>query len=133
MVSKPVFSNTRTSISDSGALAKMVMVLFERWELSRSDQAVLLGLGANSSEILAKYGKVTPLTMSRDQCDRMRHLLSIHGSLRTLFPRNRDLAYRWMTSPNKAFENLSPTEVVNVWGFAGLLRLCAYLERQCGR
>ena len=52
--------------------------------------------------------------------------------LRLLFPHNRDLAYRWMTTRNKAFDNLTPVEVVKEWGFAGLLMVRAYLDRARG-
>jgi hypothetical protein len=31
--------------------------------------------------------------------------------MRLLCPQNRDLAYRWMSSRNKAFDNLTPVEV----------------------
>jgi hypothetical protein len=53
-------------------------------------------------------------------------------NLRLLFPQNRDLAYRWMTTRNKAFENLTPVEVIRQWGFAGLLMVRAYLDRARG-
>ena len=56
-------------------------------------------------------------------------ILSIHQNLRLLFPQNRDLAYRWMTTRNKAFENLTPVEVVKESGFAGLLMVRGYLDR----
>ncbi|NCV71541.1 MAG: DUF2384 domain-containing protein, partial [Betaproteobacteria bacterium] len=52
--------------------------------------------------------------------------------LRLLFPQNRDLAYRWMSTRNKAFDNLTPVEVVKEWGFAGLLMVRGYLDRARG-
>jgi Protein of unknown function (DUF2384) len=94
----------------------MVMALLDHWRLSTEDQAALLGLAASS----------------RDQLERVGHLLGIHKNLRLLFPQNRDLAYRWMSTRNKAFDNLAPVEVVAKWGFAGLLRVRAYLERARG-
>ena len=63
---------------------------------------------------------------------RVGHLLGIHKNLRLLFPQNRDLAYRWMSTRNKAFDNLTPVEVVKAWGFAGLLMVRAYLDRARG-
>lgn len=53
-------------------------------------------------------------------------LLGIHKNLRLLFPHNRELAYRWMTTRNKAFDNQTPVEVVKGWGFAGLLMVRAF-------
>ncbi len=73
-----------------------------------------------------------PIDNSRDQYGRVGHLLGIHKNLRLLFPQNRDLACRWITARNKASENLTPVEVVNEWGFAGLLMLRSYLDRARG-
>ena len=117
---------------DRGALAKMVMVLLDHWNLSTEDQAALLGLVASNRAALSRYRKGEPIGTSRDQFERVGHLLGIHKNLRLLFPHNRDLAYRWMSTRNKAFENLSPVDVVKEWGFAGLLMVRAYLDRMRG-
>lgn len=60
------------------------------------------------------------------------HLLAIHKNLRLLFPHNRALAYRWMTTRNRAFDNCTPTEVISERGFTGLLMVRAYLDRARG-
>ena len=117
---------------DRGALAKMVMVLLDHWNLSTEDQAALLGLVASNRAALSRYRKGEPIGTSRDQFERVGHLLGIHKNLRLLFPHNRDLAYRWMSTRNKAFENMSPVDVVKEWGFAGLLMVRAYLDRMRG-
>jgi CTP:molybdopterin cytidylyltransferase MocA len=117
---------------DRGALAKMVMALLDHWALSTEDQAALLGIAASNRAALTRYRKGEPIGTSRDQFERVGHLLGIHKNLRLLFPQNRDLAYRWMSTRNKAFDNLTPVEVVKEWGFAGLLRVRAYLERSRG-
>jgi len=122
----------RIASEDRGALARMVMALFDHWKLSTEDQAALLGLAASNRAALARYRKGEPIGTSRDQYERVGHLLGIHKNLRLLFPRNRDLAYRWMSTRNKAFENLTPVEVVKEWGFAGLLMVRAYLDRARG-
>ncbi len=121
-----------TASQDRGALARMVMKLLEHWQLSTDDQAALLGLAAGNRAALMRYRKGEPIGTSRDQYERVGHLLGIHKNLRLLFPRNRDLAYRWMTTRNKAFANLTPVEVINEWGFAGLLTVRAYLDRARG-
>jgi hypothetical protein len=117
---------------DRGALAKMVMTLLDHWQLSTEDQAALLGLAASNRAALTRYRKGEAIGSSRDQLERVGHLLGIHKNLRLLFPQNRDLAYRWMSTRNTAFDNLTPVEVVAKWGFAGLLRVRAYLERARG-
>ena len=60
--------------------------------------------------------------------ERVGHLLAIHKKLRMLFPRNRDLAYAWMSTRNKAFGGRTPAEVVADSGFAGLLMVRSYLD-----
>ena len=117
---------------DRGALARMVMKLFEHWQLSTEDQAALLGLAASNRAALSNYRSGKPIGTGRDQYERVGHLLGIHKNLRLLFPQNRDLAYRWMTTRNKAFDNRTPVEVVKEWGFAGLLMVRGYLDRARG-
>ena len=114
---------------DRGALAKMVMTLFDHWKLTTEEQAVLLGLAPTNRAALTRYRKGEPIGTSRDQYERVGHLLAIHKNLRTLFPKNRDLAYRWISTRNKAFDNLTPVEVIKEWGFAGLLMVRFYLDR----
>lgn len=118
---------------DRGALARMVMTLLDHWKLSTEDQAALLGIAASNRAALARYRRGEPIGTSRDQYERVGHLLGIHKNLRLLFPQNRDLAYRWISTRNRAFDNLSPVEVIREWGFAGLLMVRAYLDRARGQ
>ncbi len=117
---------------DRGALARMVMALLKHWDLSTEDQAALLGIAASNRAAFSNYRSGKPIGNSRDQYERVGHLLGIHKSLRLLFPQNRELAYRWMSTRNKAFGNLTPVEVVKEWGFAGLLMVRGYLDRARG-
>ena len=117
---------------DRGALAKMVMALLDHWALATEDQAALLGIASSNRAALARYRKGEAIGTSRDQFERVGHLLGIHKNLRLLFPHDRALAYRWMSTRNRAFDNLSPVDVVREWGFAGLLMVRAYLDRARG-
>ena len=117
---------------DRGALARMVMTLFDHWQLGTEDQAALLGLAPGNRAALNRYRKGEAIGNGRDQYERVGHLLGIHKNLRLLFPHNRELAYRWMSTRNKAFEHRTPVEVVSEWGFAGLLMVRAYLDRARG-
>lgn len=115
------------------ALAKMVSTLFDHWNLSTQDQMALLGLSEGSRMSLTRYRKGDPLADNRDLLDRVGNLLSIHRSLRILFPHNRDLVYKWPTTPNKAFEGQAPTELIRKEGFLGLLIVKRYLDFERGR
>ncbi len=117
---------------DRGALAKMLLTLFDHWNLTTEDQAMLLGLASSNRAALSRYRKGEPIGTSRDQYDRVGHLLAIHKNLRLLFPKNRELAYCWISTRNKAFDNLTPVDVIKEWGFAGLLMVRSYLDHAKG-
>ena len=127
-----ILEQQTTATQDRGALAKMVMTLLDHWKLTTEDQATLLGIASNNRAALTRYRKGEPIGTSRDQYERVGHLLGIHKNLRLLFPQNRDLAYRWMSTRNKAFDNFTPVEVIKEWGFAGLLMVRSYLDRARG-
>jgi uncharacterized protein (DUF2384 family) len=118
---------------DRGAISGMLMKLFDHWMLSTEEQLDALGFSTTNRAALTKYRKGEPISASRDTMERAGHLLGIHKNLRLLFPRNRDLAYAWMRTRNKAFENRAPIEVVREFGFAGLLMVRAYLDRARGQ
>lgn len=113
-------------------LAAMVMQLLDHWRLTAAEQAELLGLSSGSRSTLARYRAGEPLADSRDLLDRAGHLLGIHKSLRLLFPHDRDLAYRWMTQPNRRL-GARPVDLVIEHGFEGLLALRRYLDSQRGQ
>jgi len=119
--------------TDRGALARMVMKLLEHWQLSTEDQAALLGLATSNRAALGRYRRGEAIGGGRDQLERVGHLLGIHKSLRLLFPQNIDLAYRWVTTRNRAFDNRTPVDVIKEHGFAGLLMVRGYLDRARGR
>lgn len=115
------------------AIAKMVMTLFDHWKLPVDDQLALLGLAETSRMTLNRYRKGEPLADNRDLLDRVKYLLSIHRSLRILFPENRDIAYKWITLPNKDFNGKPPVQVIREDGFLGLLTVKRYLDFERGR
>lgn len=130
-------TNTQTAETsvtpDRGAIAKMLMRLFEHWAISTEDQLDLLGLASDNRGALTRYRKGSPISPSRDAIERAGHLLAIHKNLRLLFPHNRELAYKWVSTRNKAFEGATPVEVIRNYGFAGLLMVRSYLDRMRGQ
>jgi transcriptional regulator with XRE-family HTH domain len=114
-------------------LAKMVVALFDRWQVAPADQAMLLGLSPASRSTLARYRRGEPLADSADLLARVGHLLGIHKSLRIIFPHDRDLAYRWISAPNRRFEGAAPLEVIRRFGYEGILAVRRYLDFERGR
>ena len=113
-------------------LARMIVQLLDHWSLTTAEQSALLGLSATSRSTLSRYRSGEPLADSRDLIDRAGHLLGIHKSLRILFAHDRDLAYRWMGTPNARLA-ARPVDVVVAHGFEGLLALRRYLDFQRGQ
>ena len=113
-------------------LARMVVSLFGHWQVSASDQAALLGLSPDSRATVARYRKGEPLADNTDLLARAGHLLGIHKALRILFPHDRDLAYRWVTTPNRRFGDRMPLETMKQ-GYEGILTVRRFLDFERGR
>jgi hypothetical protein len=112
-------------------LARVIVGLFDHWRLSPPDQALLLGLSPDSRATLARYRKGEPLADSADLLARAGHLLGIHKALRIIFPHDTDLAYRWVTTPNRRFGARTPLEIMKQ-GYEGILAVRRYLDFERG-
>jgi hypothetical protein len=128
---EPALPDLRTRESRT-QLAKLIVALLDHWQLGTADQALLLGLSADSRSTLARYRRGEPLADSADLLARAGHLLGIHKALRILFPHDRDLAYRWVSAPNRRFGERAPLEIMKQ-GFEGLLAVRRYLDFERGR
>lgn len=114
-----------------GRLARMVIRLFEHWGMSLPEQSGLLGLSTSNRASIARYRAGEPLADNRDLLDRVSCLLGIHKTLRIIFPHNRDLAYRWMSTFNRRLGQ-RPVDLVLDRGFEGLIAVRRYLELERG-
>jgi hypothetical protein len=114
-------------------LARMVVALLEHWELPLNDQAALLGLSAQSRSTIARYRRGEPLADNADLLARAGHLLGIHKALRMMFPHDRDLAYRWVGTPNRRFAGARPLDIMKRHGYEGILAVRRYLDFERGR
>lgn len=113
-------------------LARMVVQLFEHWGVPVADQAALLGLSPDSRATIARYRRGEPLADNADLLARAGHLLGIHKALRIIFPHDRDLAYRWVGTPNRKFGGRPPLETLKQ-GYEGILAVRRYLDYERGR
>ena len=113
-------------------LARMVVSLLDHWNLAPNDQAVLLGLSAQSRSTIARYRRGEPLADNADLLARAGHLLGIHKALRILFPHDRDLAYSWVSTANRRF-GTTPLDLMKRHGYEGILAVRRYLDFERGR
>jgi hypothetical protein len=122
---------TRVNIENSDArrkLARMVTRLFELWDLPTADQLELLGLSRTSRAQISKYRKGGALPSSRDMLDRIGWLLSIHKSLRLLYPRNENIRYTWVKRRNRILDDQRPLDIMKYQGLIGIARVARYLD-----
>jgi len=126
-----VKEDTRINIESGAArktLARMVTRLFELWNLSTADQLELLGLSRTSRAQISKYRNGGAVPSSRDMLDRIGWLLSIHKSLRLLYPRNENIRYTWIKRRNRILEDQRPLEIMKYQGLIGIARVARYLD-----
>ncbi len=109
------------------SLAKMVTKLFDHWQIAPVAQCSLLGMSSGGRMTLSRYRRGSPLENSIDLLARVGHLISIHKTLRIMFPQNRDLVYRWVSSPNARFAGRPPLEIM-CQGYEGLMAIRRYLD-----
>jgi hypothetical protein len=122
---------TRINIENSDArrkLARMVTRLFELWGLPTADQLELLGLSRTSRAQISRYRKGGALPSSRDMLDRIGWLLSIHKSLRLLYPRNESIRYTWVKRRNQILGDQRPLDIMKYQGLIGIARVARYLD-----
>jgi hypothetical protein len=114
-------------------LAKMMMRLFDHWDLETQDRLELLGLSPASRGLLPKYARgEAGIPKGRDARDRVSYLLAIHKALRLLFPHNEQLRYSWVRRRNEAFGNLRPLDLMREQGVVGLAKVTRFLDAQRG-
>lgn len=117
---------------DRSKITPMLLMLFEHWNLTSEEKLSALGLAIDNRAALTRYKKGDAISGSRDMLDRAGNLLAIHKNLRLLFPKNRDLAYAWMKTRNRAFHGNTPIGAIVEMGFPGLLYVRSYLDRARG-
>jgi len=109
-------------------LALMVTRLFELWNLSTADQLELLGLSRTSRAQISKYRNGGAVPSSRDMLDRIGWLLSIHKSLRLLYPHNENIRYTWIKRRNRILDDQRPLDIMKYQGMIGVARVARYLD-----
>ncbi len=128
----PPVALRKPTIAERRRLAKMVHQLFSHWRLDAASAAALLGLPSRARSTLSRYAAGAPLANQRDLLERVGNLLGIHKSLRLLFPQNRELVYRWMSTRNRALGDQRPVDIAREHGLPGLIALRAYLDHLQG-
>ena len=115
-------------------LARVLVALFDRWQLPTDSQLSLLGLSPESRKLLGLYRRgERGLPNQRDALDRAGYLVGIHKGLRLLFPENPQLRYSWVSRRNAVLEGRTPLEVMLDDGLVGLARVARLIDFQRGQ
>lgn len=123
-------SDIALSDRERASQTKMITRLFTLWKLTPTQQSICLGLSTNTRTNIHKYqtGKAY-LPLYRDIQERIKDFLIIHKQLKQLFPKNPEIAYQWMKLPNRAFDHLTPIDLMNKHGIRGLITIRNYLDQ----
>jgi hypothetical protein len=112
-------------------LARELIALFDRWELSSHQRMELLSLSPGQQKALNQYRcgqRALPLT--RDALDRAGLLLGIYRGLGDLFPEDQALRLTWIRRRNRLLDQLSPLDIMMRDGLVGVFRIARLVEAQ---
>jgi uncharacterized protein (DUF2384 family) len=117
------------SDDERAQLAYMVLALFRRWGLEESQKLSLLGLSPRNKKRLEAHKKGRPLEPDPETLGRASGLLAIHQHLADRFPGDDDSrAYTWVASPQPAFGDRRPLDIMLEEGVPGIRRVLEHLR-----
>jgi len=114
---------------EGAAMARAIINLFDRWEVTDSQAAILLGSLSNSTWARWKKGKIA--SVSRDQRTRLSNLMGIHKALRIIF-KDKERVYDWVKRENTVFSGRSALDVMLGGEITDLMRVRRYLDAERG-
>lgn len=110
------------------------MRLFGYWNIPRSTQCSLLGIGlTNSKRLRAMENGTMGIPRGRDSQERISNLLAIHKCLRVLYPHNPEIRYGWVNMGNAKLNGCTPIEIMDAEGYIGIAKIRCFLNTNCQR
>ena len=122
----------RPEITDEegAAMARAIVNLFDRWDLTDAQATVLLG--SLSGSTWARWKKKGGIAkVPRDLKTRLSNLMGIHKALRIIF-KDKDRVYGWVKRENAAFGGPSALDVMLGGEITDLMRVRRYLDAERG-
>lgn len=115
--------------AEAAAMARTVVNLFARWDLSDAEAREILGGLAARTYARWKAGEVGRI--DRDLATRLSLLMGIHKGLRYLFT-DPARGYAWVKKPNSALGNRTPVDIMAEGSIFALARIRSYLDAERG-
>ncbi len=127
LVEKTVHQPAAREISDAeaAAMARAVVNLFAKWDITDAQAALLLGGLSARTWARWKVGDIGRIP--RDLKSRLSNLMGIHKALRIIFT-DADRAYGWVKRPNGAFGENTALDVMLGGELTDLMRVRHYLD-----
>jgi hypothetical protein len=107
------------------AMQRAVIRLFDHWDVSDTQAAVLMG--GISAKTFQRWKKGEYGNPSRDQADRMSLILGIHKALRIIYT-DAPRGYRWIGAANELFDGESALGIMLRGGIEDIRRIRTYLD-----
>lgn len=115
--------------AEAAAMARTVVNLFDRWDLSDAEAREILGGLAARTYARWKAGEVGRI--DRDLATRLSLLMGIHKGLRYLFT-DPVRGYGWVKKPNSALGGRTPVDIMAEGSIFALARIRSYLDAERG-
>jgi len=115
--------------AEGEAMARAVINLFRRWQLTEGQACTLLGGVSQRTLTRWKAGEIGRL--SRDLKARLSNLMGIHKALRIIF-RDPQRAYDWVHRSNEIFGGRSAIDVMLGGELTDIMRVRRYLDAERG-
>ena len=115
--------------AEAAAMARTVVNLFDRWDLSDAEAREILGGLAARTYARWKAGEVGRI--DRDLASRLSLLMGIHKGLRYLFT-DPARGYGWVKKPNSALGGRTPVDIMAEGSIFALARIRSYLDAERG-
>jgi hypothetical protein len=110
-------------------ITKTVMKVLDAWNLTTEQAVQVLGLPVQTKKRqLDKYRTLKAFPNDAAIIKRLSHIVGISDALRTTFPRNLNMAEKWIKTNHRRFDNKTPLSVILEEGINGLCKVRSELD-----
>ena len=110
-------------------ITKTVMKVLDAWNLTTEQTVQVLGLPEQTKKRqLDKYRSLKAFPKNDLTIRRLSHIVGISDALRTTFPRNINMAEKWMKTEHRRFNNNTPLHIILEEGVNGLCKVRSELD-----